>query len=159
MAGLVDLYVLAFKKFADFSGRANRAEACAFLLTNTFINIIIYILLFMLIIVGFCAGLSNGGISSQSSQNAVTNISLIGFLVIFVLGAFYLITLIPTISLSARRLHDLNLSGWVQLIVYLSYFIPLLNLIVSFVFLIVMCCVKGTEGSNDYGEPSLEVYN
>ena len=159
MAGLVDLYVNAFRKIFEYSGRANRAEACAFLLTNTFINIIFIIFLIILIIDYFITGLSNGGISSPTTQAGLIRISYIRNLIFFLILSFNIIMFFPTISLSARRLHDLNLSGWVQLIVYLSYFIPLLNLIVSFVFLIVMCCVKGTEGSNDYGEPFLEVYN
>lgn len=45
---------------------------------------------------------------------------------------------------SVRRMHDLNKSGWF----FLFGFVPILNIVLSF-FLLLM---KGTDGSNDYGE-------
>ncbi len=46
-------------------------------------------------------------------------------------GIFALATLLPSIAVTARRLHDTNRSGWWQLI----YFIPLIGWIVMLVFL------------------------
>ena len=63
---------------------------------------------------------------------------------IFILGSF-----IPFISLTARRLHDINKSGWWQLIVI----IPLIGPIVMLVFTV----IKGNEGENRFGEDPLEV--
>ena len=51
--------------------------------------------------------------------------------------------LIPSLSLAARRLHDIDKSGWWQLV----GIIPLIGLIV----LIVWLCTKGTPGSNSFG--------
>jgi uncharacterized membrane protein YhaH (DUF805 family) len=55
---------------------------------------------------------------------------------------FSLALIIPSISISARRLHDIGRSGWWQLI----YFIPLIGLIVMLVFL----CQDSHE-ENHYG--------
>lgn len=56
---------------------------------------------------------------------------------------FSLIMLVPSLSYTARRLHDTGRSGWWQLL----YFIPLIGLIVVIVFL----AQDGHEEENDYG--------
>ena len=61
---------------------------------------------------------------------------------------FGLIITIPVLSVTCRRLHDTNRSGWFLLL----YFIPLIGLI----WLLVLCCLEGTEGENRYG-PDLTV--
>jgi len=60
---------------------------------------------------------------------------------------FSLITLIPSIAVSVRRLHDTNRSGWW----YLLIFIPLIGLIV----LLIWFCTRGTAGPNRFGEDPL----
>lgn len=59
-------------------------------------------------------------------------------------GIFALIALYPSIAISIKRCHDRGRTGWFNLIA----FIPLVNLwyIVEVLFL------KGTDGSNKYGE-------
>lgn len=53
--------------------------------------------------------------------------------------------LAPSLSVGARRLHDINKSGWLQLL----YLIPLIGLLVMIYFLV----QKGDTGSNRFGEP------
>jgi uncharacterized membrane protein YhaH (DUF805 family) len=45
---------------------------------------------------------------------------------------FALATSLPSLAVTARRLHDTNRSGWWQLL----YFVPLIGVIVLLVFLI-----------------------
>jgi uncharacterized membrane protein YhaH (DUF805 family) len=54
-----------------------------------------------------------------------------------------LIYIIPSYSLTVRRLHDINLSGYF----YLTQFIPFIGMAI---FLILML-IKGTDGPNRYG--------
>lgn len=49
---------------------------------------------------------------------------------------YTLVALIPTIAVTARRMHDTGNSGWFQLI-------PIYNL--------VLACTKSEEGPNEYG--------
>ena len=56
---------------------------------------------------------------------------------------FGLIITIPVLSVTCRRLHDTSRSGWFLFL----YFIPLIGLI----WLLVLCCLGGTEGENRYG--------
>ena len=55
-----------------------------------------------------------------------------------------LATIIPSIAVGVRRLHDINKSGWFML----------LNLIpiVGQIILIIWFCQEGTIGPNQYGE-------
>ena len=55
----------------------------------------------------------------------------------------WLVITIPFLSVTCRRLHDTNRSGWFLLL----YFIPLIGLI----WLLVLCCLEGMEGENRYG--------
>ena len=57
---------------------------------------------------------------------------------------FSIATIIPGIAITARRLHDINKSGWCQLL----FFIPIVNLVLIFLWL----CKAGNTGANQYGE-------
>ncbi len=58
-----------------------------------------------------------------------------------------LVLLVPSIALSARRLHDINKSGWWQLL----GFIP----IVGWIILIVWWATKTDDQDNTYGKPAV----
>ena len=58
-------------------------------------------------------------------------------------GLFSLVTLLPSIAVGARRLHDTDRSGWWLLL----FFLPLIGAIV----LLVWFCTKGTNGYNRFG--------
>ncbi len=61
----------------------------------------------------------------------------------FLSAIFTLGMLVPSISIAARRLHDIGRSGWWQLIA----FIPLIGLIILIVFL-----AQDGHDANEYGE-------
>ena len=82
----MDYYTGVLKKYADFSGRARRAEYWMFALINFVIGIV------LAIVDGI---LGTGG--------------MVGL--IYSVGVF-----IPSLAVLARRLHDTNRSGWWMLI-------------------------------------------
>ena len=71
---------------------------------------------------------------------------IVGFVInpavelIFILGL-----LLPNIAVAARRLHDIDKTGWLQLI----QIIPLIGGII----LIIWCATEGTKKKNKYGKP------
>ncbi len=67
------------------------------------------------------------------------------FLNTYVSWLFSLATLLPSLAVGARRLHDTNKSGWLQLL----WLIPILGWIAMIYFLI----VQGDAGDNQYGAP------
>ena len=58
--------------------------------------------------------------------------------------AFSLVTLLPSLAAGTRRLHDLNKSGWLQLL----WLIPILGWIPLIYFL----AQEGNAEANQYGE-------
>jgi uncharacterized membrane protein YhaH (DUF805 family) len=91
-------YFVAFKKYADFSGRASRSEYWYF----TLINLLVTILLLMMINL------------FQDSENLT-----------MVFGAIYILygfaVFIPSLAVAVRRLHDVGKSGWFILISFLFF--------------------------------------
>ena len=56
---------------------------------------------------------------------------------------FGLINFLPGIMMSTRRLHDLDMSGWMQLVFYIP--------IIGQLFMLYVLFVPGTNGHNRYG--------
>jgi uncharacterized membrane protein YhaH (DUF805 family) len=60
---------------------------------------------------------------------------------------FYLVTLVPTLAVGVRRLHDTGRSAWWLLL----WLVPLIGWIVFLVW----ACTKGSNGYNGYGPDPL----
>jgi len=127
----MEWYLKVLRQYADFNGRARRKEFWMY-----------YLITCMLMI-----GLTMvGGIIAIVTD---TPALMMGVLVIIIL--YYVATLIPTLAVIVRRLHDTNNSGWM----YCVTFIPM----VGGIWLIVLLCTDGTLGENQYGpDPKLEQY-
>jgi uncharacterized membrane protein YhaH (DUF805 family) len=100
MGEIINYYLKALKEYANFNGCATRSEFWYFTLVNIVISIIL-----------------NG-----------LEISLIGTNYIALI--YSLIVLVPSIAVATRRLHDINKSGWWQLI----GLIPIIGLIVLIIW-------------------------
>ena len=118
-------YLKVLKQYADFSGRARRKEYWMFYLFHL---IIVFLLVFLM-------AFSGGGFEAGSEPN---------FVVIAILGIYVLATIIPTVAVTVRRLHDIGKSGWW----YLINFIPYIG---GFVLLI-FACMDSNNGPNEWGE-------
>jgi uncharacterized membrane protein YhaH (DUF805 family) len=116
---------VVLKNYANFSGRARRAEYWYFTLANFLLIIPFYILAFI---------------------GAFSDISILTYLC----GPIYMLvalgSIIPGLAVTVRRLHDLNKSGW-------NYFIILIPLIGS-IILLVWLFTDGDRFTNNYGEDS-----
>ena len=109
------------KKYADFTGRARRAEYWWFLLIN--LGVIFGIVVLAIILSGSNDSLAGlGGI----------------LYVVYVLGI-----IVPSFAVTVRRLHDTGKSGWMLLI----GLIPLVGPII----LLVLYFTDGDRGANQYG--------
>lgn len=102
-----------FTRAFDFQGRASRSE--------------FWFSLLMLILVGIAI---------------FALIAAMGEAAVALIGIFYLVIIIPQLSLSVRRLHDSDKSGWWLLL----SIVPLGSLV-----LIVFYCLEGTQGDNKFG--------
>jgi uncharacterized membrane protein YhaH (DUF805 family) len=104
-----------FNKYATFSGRASRSEYWWWTLFVIIANVI-------LTAVDFAIGFGEWGLFSN---------------------IFSLATLIPSIAVGARRLHDVNKSGWWQLLAI----VPL----VGWIILLIWVIKKGSIDENRFG--------
>ncbi len=111
---MITAYMTVLQKYTVFSGRANRSEYWWFALSQLIIHIVLAIL--------------------ASFVHA-----LFGFIDLI----YLLATLVPTLAVGARRLHDSGKTGWLQLI----WLVP----IVGWIIVIVLMALRGDEGENKHG--------
>ena len=108
-----------FKKYADFSGRASRSEFWwfeLFLWIGTLVTAIIDTMML--------------GYSFEDNGPIYIIFSVVVFL--------------PAIAVGARRLHDINKSGWWQLLVFT---------IIGIILLIIWWATVGENKKNNHGNP------
>lgn len=93
------------QNYANFRGRARRKEYWAFYLFWA-------IAFFALLGVGVALDEASGNFESDSSAPLAS---------LGLLGLFIAATLLPSIAVTVRRIHDLGLSGWFYLLIFLPY--------------------------------------
>ena len=120
MIGYIDAIRIGFQKYRDFSGRSTKPEYWKWFLFVLIGVLILSILDIRMHTYNFQAG---GGLYG---------------------GLFRVVTLIPSLSLGARRLHDINRTGWWQLLL----FIP----VIGWIALLVLAAKDGDVGKNRYGQ-------
>ena len=107
--------------YVTFSGRASRSEYWYWAL-----------FLFIISILAMAIDLT---VFPESGLNPVGMVVSLGLL-------------LPNISVSVRRLHDIGRTGWWFLIAFT---------IIGAILLIVWACTKGTAGPNGYGQDPIRV--
>ncbi|PHM74866.1 DUF805 domain-containing protein [Xenorhabdus kozodoii] len=107
-------YLRVLKNYAEFSGRARRKEYWMFYLFNMIAFLIMIVL-----------------------GTAINDMAGIALFIVYVL-----VTFIPKLAVTVRRLHDTNHSGWWILLLL----VPIAN-----IFFFVLTLLEGTQGDNQYG--------
>jgi uncharacterized membrane protein YhaH (DUF805 family) len=116
--------LLPYRRYTDFQGRSRRTEYWMFFL---------FTFLVYAVFEGLIAAVGGGRLHPN----------IIGVLLSILLAVFVLGSMIPSIAVGVRRLHDTNRSGWFVLL----GLIPLLGGII----VIVLMCLDGTAGENRFG--------
>jgi uncharacterized membrane protein YhaH (DUF805 family) len=112
-------YLMVWKKYAQFSGRSRRKELWMFTLFNCLFSWALFIL---------------GLVFKESVLGSV----FMGLYCIYLLAV-----LVPCLSVTVRRLHDLGKSGWWWFIIL----VPIAGPIILLVFM----CLDSEPGTNQYG--------
>ena len=108
---------ICFSKYAVFSGRASRSEYWWFAL--------------FLFIAGIVTSIIDVMIMGYSSENFGP-----------INAIFSVITFLPGLAVGARRLHDIDKSGWWQLLVFT---------IIGIILLVIWFATAGGNKKNKYG--------
>ena len=111
---------LGFQRYVDFSGRSTRAEYWWWELFLTVVSVALII-----------------------ADTLTGNSSTFGWLGGLLETLFTLATIIPSLALGVRRLHDINRTGWWLLLWFV--------LVIGWIVLIVWAIERGDKGPNKYG--------
>jgi uncharacterized membrane protein YhaH (DUF805 family) len=130
--GFVDAIRSCFANYVTMSGRAPRSEYWYFALLGILVGIARGILELIL----------GNGIPDEPESVDVVNLVASLALLVPSLALF-----IPSITVTIRRLHDTDRSGWWWWILL----IPIVGVIVLLVFM----CQRGTQGPNRFGDDPL----
>lgn len=113
---------VVFENYANFSGRARRSEYWYFILGQVCLWLLFYAVLLF-------------GVTGEDETTIMITMSVFGLLL--------LATLLPTLAVSVRRLHDLGKSGgW-----YFLIFVPFGSIV-----LLVWFFTEGERFPNKYGD-------
>lgn len=115
-------YFEVLKKYATFEGRAQRQEYWMFYLFNIIAMMLSFLPFFL---------------STTTDDAGIENFGWLLLPIVYII-----VMLIPSLAVTVRRLHDINMSGWWILIT----FIPFGNLV-----LFILAMMDGTVGANNYG--------
>jgi uncharacterized membrane protein YhaH (DUF805 family) len=115
----MEWFLLAWKRATDFAGRSRRKEYWMFQLFN-----------FLIVCAIFLVAVS---LSGRDGVAIATDICF----------AYCLLSFIPQLSCTVRRLHDTGKSGWW----YLISFVPLIGGIILFIFMV----LDSDPDRNQYG--------
>jgi uncharacterized membrane protein YhaH (DUF805 family) len=121
--------VRPLKRYADFSGRAPRAEYWWFVL-------LVWAALATLVFLSVAIA----GASKEPNP-------FFGAFIVPALIAFVAL-IIPNLAVQVRRMHDQDRSGWMILL----FFIPYIGGLIAIVFM----CIPGTPGPNRFGPDPYE---
>ncbi len=110
-----------FRKYVDGNGRASRSEFW-------------YFQLFLVVLTIISGSVDSAVFGTDFGETGiVSNVVTLG-------------TLLPSLCVTVRRLHDVNKSGWWMLIALTC---------IGLIPLIIWEATKGTSGSNEYGDDPL----
>ncbi len=115
-------YLDVWKKYAVFSGRAGRSEFWYFALFNAIVLIILGLI---------------GGVFTPSQSRLTFSLLTVPYYI------YALASLLPSLGVTVRRLHDTGKSGWM---IFLGL-IPLIGAIILLVFYI----LDSEPSANKYG--------
>ena len=116
--------LLPWSRYSEFKGRSRRKEYWSFQLLNVLILMALVAGLFLL----------EEFRAIESIFNLITGVLLV----------YVFILVIPSLALTVRRLHDINMSGWWILI----YLLPYLGSLILLIF----CCMDSHSEVNKWGE-------
>jgi uncharacterized membrane protein YhaH (DUF805 family) len=110
---MLEWYKKVFENYSNFNGRARRSEYWYF----TLMQFLIYCALCIL--------------------------ALITPFILIVAGLYALASIIPSLAVAVRRMHDQDKTGWMILV----SLIPL----IGGIWFLILLCTEGTRGDNQYG--------
>ncbi len=118
-------YLKVIGDYFNFSGRARRKEYWMFAFINLMITIVLGLACWFIVV-------------NFEDDKLLTGFSY------SVLLVYVLFTIVPSLAVTVRRLHDVNVSGWFALVQFLPY--------IGWLILLFFTIKDGDYGRNRYGD-------
>lgn len=157
--------LMPYRRYAEFSGRSRRKEFWMFQL----FNFIVVAACYALILGGGGYNLLLGGAAAANSLSSGAQLGEVAapgplfWIGLVILAIYALGTLIPSLAVTVRRLHDRNMTGWYLVgfvgVAIVLAFIPVLGPLLTIALeigYIVLMALPGTAGPNKYGADPLD---
>ena len=132
---MINAYKKYWTNYFDFSNRTSRKDYWLFILMNIIVNIVLSFAIVK--IFGYNIDISKISSLEELKLISRTTVGLINII-------WYVINLIPSLSISVRRMHDINKSGWAILVLI----IPLVGWIIYLIFTL----RASVNANNNYGK-------
>ena len=146
--------ILPLRGYVDFTGRSRRLEFWMFQL----LNILVYVVLGALFLAGIpwtdmAANAESAGSDAQTALEVFSMLGATFWIGAFLMFVWWLATLIPALAVTVRRLHDRGVSGWWYAGLLIAGFIPLVNIVAFFGYLVlfVFLVLPGERAANKWG--------
>ncbi|WP_338466720.1 DUF805 domain-containing protein [Novosphingobium sp. ZN18A2] len=119
-----------YRRYFDFGGRSRRLEYWMFWL---------FYWIVMVVIAGLF-GYNDNVVRGPMSISVHRSLTPLGN---GISSVFWLVSVVPWLAVSVRRLHDQNRTGWLMLLVLIPFF--------GWFALLVLMLLDGTPGDNRFG--------
>ena len=144
----MDWMLLPFRRYADFRGRSRRMEFWMYQLLNVIVWSVIAALFF--------SAFPWADIFAGNDAQVASELETMGagfWVAMALVGLWWLGTIIPSLAVAVRRLHDRGLSGWWYAGAIILSFVPIVNFLALFAYiaLFVLFLLPGEEGPNKWG--------
>ncbi len=106
--GFLDAFVRFFKKYARFDGRASRSEFWYWILANAIVTIVLFGGFYAILIASL---VSSSTVDEYGNPSGSAAPSPFAFVLLGLYSLWWLGTIVPSIALGWRRVHDANLAG------------------------------------------------
>lgn len=126
-------FKLAIQNYAKFNGRARRSEFFYFYLTISAITYILFIVLFQI----------SDSYYDEYDDEYHYDIDREGEIILWIIIILRIMTFLPLLGLTIRRLHDIGRSGCFVLFDLIPFLGPII--------LICLCCIDSERTENIYG--------
>ncbi len=144
--------LLPLKRYAEFHGRSRRMEFWSFALFNMILGLVLAgPFYYAMLSATLSVDPNSPGADAAMADAMLSGAGTFGMIGIGLFSLYALATLIPNIAVTVRRLHDRDMSGWWYLGFIVASIIPLIGLLASIAFIVVMF-LPGTDGPNRFGE-------
>lgn len=129
---------LHFTRAFDVTGRSRRSE---FIWATLFYGLILALVVFLI-----------GTVGTHGQGIETGTLNLFGKVLIGVFGVLWIGSVVPWITLSIRRFHDMGQTGWLVALFFGLYFIPIIGLLGAIGQFLWLFFGSGAAGTNAYGQ-------